>query len=105
MREGLVVENGRAVGFCGMVCSDCPEYKATQKNSGTERKRVAELFAKQYVQEYKSEDFNCDGCTNDGKRIFSFCQVCKIRECGREKGIKNCAFCEKYPLREALRSV
>lgn len=85
------------VGFCGIVCSDCPVFKATVNNDDVERKRVAELFTKQYEREYKPEDINCDGCVSNGERIFSFCSVCGIRRCGREKRIKNCAYCADYP--------
>jgi hypothetical protein len=85
------------IGFCGIVCSDCPVFKATQMNDIAERKSVAELFTKQYGREYKPEDINCDGCVNDGERIFSFCSVCGIRQCGREKRVKNCAYCTEYP--------
>ena len=85
------------VGFCGIVCFDCPVFKATGNNDDEERKRVAELFTKQYGRECKPEDINCNGCVSDSERIFSFCRVCKIRECGRGKRVKNCAYCSEYP--------
>jgi hypothetical protein len=91
------MEDEMVVGFCGIVCSDCPVFKATLKDDDEERKRVAELFTKQYRQEYKPEDINCDGCISDRKRIFSYCSACEIRECGKEKRVKNCAYCSEYP--------
>jgi hypothetical protein len=87
----------KIIGYCGIICSDCPVLMATQKDDYTERKRVAELFTKQYGREYKPEDINCDGCLGDSLRIFSYCGVCEIRKCGREKKVRNCAFCEGYP--------
>ena len=72
MCEGLVMENERVVGFCGIVCSDCPVFKATLNNDDEERKRVAELFTKQYGREYKAEDVNCNGCISKSQQIFSF---------------------------------
>lgn len=85
------------VGFCGIICSDCPVFKATLENDDVERKRVAELFTKQYGKKYKPADINCDGCVSDSERIFSFCGVCGIRRCGREREVKNCAYCAAYP--------
>jgi hypothetical protein len=91
------MESVRVVGFCGIVCSDCPVFKATLKDDDAERRSVAELFTKQYGREYKPEDINCDGCISDSERVFSFCQICEIRECGKKNGVKDCAYCIEYP--------
>ncbi len=85
------------IGYCGIICSDCPVLIATQKDDDAERRRVAEIFTKQYGKEYKPEDINCDGCISDSPRIFSYCNVCEIRKCGIEKNVKNCAHCTEYP--------
>lgn len=87
----------RLVGYCGIICSECPVLMASQKNDDAERKRVAEIFTKQYGKEYKPEDINCDGCLSDTQRIFEYCNVCEIRKCGMEKKVKNCAYCSEYP--------
>jgi len=87
----------RLVGHCGIICSDCPVLGATRKNDDVDRKRVAELFTKQYGKEYKPEDITCDGCISDSSCVFSYCNVCEIRKCGREKKVKNCGFCSEYP--------
>lgn len=88
---------GRVVGYCGIVCSDCPVFVATQKGDDVERKRVAEIFAKEYGREYRLEDINCDGCVSDSSRIFWYCNECEIRKCGRAKKVENCGFCVEYP--------
>jgi hypothetical protein len=87
----------RIVAYCGIVCSDCPVLTATQKNDNQERQKVADMFTKQYDREYKPNDINCDGCLTDGPRIFSYCGICKIRKCAKEKKVENCAFCSGYP--------
>lgn len=87
----------KMIGYCGIICSECPVLVATRKNDDIERKQVAETFTKQYGKEYKPQDINCDGCISDGLRIFSYCNVCEIRKCGREKKVKNCAYCSDYP--------
>ena len=86
----------KMIGYCGIICSDCPVLIATQKDDDAERRRVAEIFTKQYGKEYKPEDINCDGCISDSPRIFSYCNVCEMRKCGREKNVKNCAHCPEY---------
>jgi hypothetical protein len=88
----------KMVGYCGIVCSDCPVMIATRKNDDAERQRVAEIFTKQYGKEYKPEDINCDGCVSgDDARVFSYCNICEMRKCGKEKGVSNCASCADYP--------
>jgi len=87
----------KIIGCCGIICSECPVLTATQKDDDVERQRVAEIFTRQYGTEYKPEDINCDGCISDSSRIFSYCNICEIRKCGREKEVKNCAYCHEYP--------
>jgi len=87
----------RVVGYCGIVCSDCPVFVATQRNDDVERRRVAEIFTRQYERKYAAEDINCDGCVGDGSRVFSYCNICEIRKCGKERGFVNCAYCGDYP--------
>lgn len=87
----------KMIGYCGIICSDCPVLMATQKDDDAERKRVAEIFTRQYGKEHKPEDVNCDGCISGSSRIFSYCNVCEIRKCGREKEVENCAYCVEYP--------
>lgn len=87
----------RIVGYCGIICSDCPVLIATEKDDDMERRRVAEIFTKQYGDKYKPEDINCDGCIGDRPRIFGYCNVCEIRKCGEGRNVNNCAHCSEYP--------
>lgn len=86
----------RIVAYCGIICSDCPTFKATKANGDVERRRVAKLWTKQYGREYKAEDINCDGCLTEEARIFGYCKTCKMRRCARERNVENCAHCEDY---------
>ena len=86
----------RVVAYCGIICSDCPTFKATKNDDDAERRRVAELWTKQYGREYKMEDINCDGCLTKGRRVFSYCIVCEIRKCAQERNVENCAYCVEY---------
>lgn len=87
----------KIIAFCGLVCTECPAFLVTQKDSNAERKAVAEQWSKRYNTDIKPEDINCDGCTSTSGMIFNYCNVCEIRRCGKEKHIKNCAYCDEYP--------
>ncbi|KPK78635.1 MAG: hypothetical protein AMJ89_00885 [candidate division Zixibacteria bacterium SM23_73] len=86
----------KMIAVCGLVCTECPAFIATQKESDEERKKVAEMWSKEFKVELKPEDINCDGCIADSERLFSHTQVCEIRKCGLDKKVKNCAHCEEY---------
>ena len=86
----------KMVAFCGITCTECPAFLATQKDDDNERKKVAELWSEQFNAEIKPEEVNCDGCLSDNGRLFGHCKVCEIRKCGQEEGIKNCAYCDDY---------
>jgi len=84
------------VAYCGITCSDCPTFKATKTNDDAERRRVAELWTKEYGRPFKPKDINCDGCLTTGTRIFNYTGICEIRKCGQGRKVQNCAYCEDY---------
>ncbi len=86
----------KQVAYCGMICSECPGYIATQKDDWEERKRVAELWSKIFGVEITPEYVNCDGCKGGG-RLIEYCKICEIRNCAIGRGIENCAYCSDYP--------
>jgi len=86
----------KMIGFCGIVCSECLGFLATQKDDNDERRKVAELWSKQFNVDVKPEDVNCDGCLSESGRLIGHCKVCEIRKCGQDKRLKNCAYCDEY---------
>ena len=86
----------KMIGFCGIVCTECPGFLATQKDDDEERRKVAELWSKQYNADIKPEDVNCDGCLSESGRLIGHCKVCEVRKCGQDKSLKNCAYCDEY---------
>jgi len=86
----------KVVAYCGITCSDCPTFIATRKDDDVERKRVADLWTKEYGHEFKMGDINCDGCLTRGTRVFNYCNVCEIRKCGQQRNVRNCAYCDDY---------
>ncbi|MCK4404418.1 MAG: DUF3795 domain-containing protein [candidate division Zixibacteria bacterium] len=86
----------RMIAFCGLVCSKCPAFIATKKNDDDERRKVAEMWSKEFKVDLKPEEINCDGCVVDSENLFSHTKVCEIRKCGKEKKVENCAYCDEY---------
>ncbi len=85
------------IAYCGLVCTDCPAYLATQAGD----RQALEKIAVQWREEYDAPDLTvdsviCDGCLNGGRKC-GHCAECEIRACGVEKGILNCAHCDDYP--------
>jgi len=64
------------------------------------RKKTAERWSSKDFP-IKPEDINCDGCISE--TVIPFCEECNVRKCGLEKGVKNCAYCTEYPVKN-LRS-
>ncbi|MFX1494871.1 MAG: DUF3795 domain-containing protein [Promethearchaeota archaeon] len=83
------------IACCGLNCSDCPAYIATQNHDTIELEKIAKKWSTDTMQ-FNANDILCDGCFSDD-RIFQWCKECDIRSCARKKGLESCAYCEVYP--------
>jgi Protein of unknown function (DUF3795) len=84
------------IACCGLVCTDCPTYLATQADDDAAREKTAKEWSKLYGAEIKPEQINCDGCQSEGGRLFGHCLECKIRSCAHDRGFVTCAECPDY---------
>lgn len=82
------------IAYCGLNCTECPAFIATQENDDKKRKEVAEMWKGELNTELKAEDINCDGCLSNSGRLFLHCSQCNVRKCASEKSLDNCAHCE-----------
>lgn len=87
----------KMIAYCGLVCTNCPTYLATQANDDVARGKTVELYAKKFGLKLKIEDINCDGCLSAGGRLIRYCQLCEIRKCCINKKVAHCAACEEQP--------
>jgi hypothetical protein len=85
----------KIIAICGITCTECPAYIATQSNDDELRTKTAGEWSKMFNAEIKQEDINCDGCNTPGKKI-QHCTECEIRACGIDKGLMNCSQCSEY---------
>lgn len=84
---------------CGLVCSHCDAYRATEANDPAKLEQVAAFWRKiNHCDEITAEYLPCEGCMNDGGRKTFFCEkLCRVRPCAVENGVRVCSECPKYP--------
>lgn len=90
---------GKLIGCCGILCSECEAYIATQNKDYEKIKDLAKQWS---TEDYKikPEEMICYGCCTKSVKKFKFCNECEIRLCSVEKAIENCAFCSEYPCKK-----
>ena len=84
----------KLIAYCGIDCSTCPAYLATQSGDKKEITKVAKEWSNDSMS-FTHEEFLCNGCNQEGQ-IFSWCAQCSIKICCRDKGYENCAHCDDY---------
>jgi hypothetical protein len=85
------------IAYCGLVCSKCPTFLATQKDDDIAREKTAALISEKYCLNFKAEEINCDGCLSSGARLIGYCHTCEVRKCAIKKSIENCSVCDELP--------
>jgi ethanolamine utilization protein EutP (predicted NTPase) len=86
----------KIMAFCGVNCTKCPVYIATQNKDDEARKQVAHKWSSP-DEPLTPEDLDCDGCLVVGKKLYRFCATCEVRMCGFKKNVETCAHCDEYP--------
>ena len=84
------------IGYCGLNCTKCPAFKATQANDDTLREECARTWSVQFKHDIKPDQINCNGCKATGKKFF-FCRICGVAKCASERGLDNCSPCPDRP--------
>ncbi len=86
----------KIIAYCGLVCSECKGYLATQANDWPALEALAQETREKFgVADATAESVRCDGCLGTGRKI-GYCAQCAIRACGVERGVANCAHCADY---------
>lgn len=84
------------ISCCGLDCSKCEGYLATQADDDEMRASVARQWSERHNADIKAEHINCDGCRSDGRKFVYCSDLCEIRKCCMDKGFANCAACDQY---------
>ena len=87
----------KMIAYCGLVCTDCEAYIATQANDLAALERMAARAREQFNNpDLTVESAMCDGCLSNSERLCGYCFECQVRACGMERGVVNCAHCADY---------
>jgi hypothetical protein len=87
----------RMIAFCGVICTDCPAYLATQLDDYDALEQVLAHWREDFNAPHITvEDIVCDGCLTRDGRLNGYCQHCRVRPCGMARSVPNCAYCDKY---------
>ena len=86
----------KIISYCGLVCTDCPAYVATQADDHAALEQVAAQWREDYSAPNITVEYTvCDGCTTKGRKNGHWAE-CDIRACAMERGAANCAHCADY---------
>ena len=85
----------KIIAYCGLVCSECEAYQATQANDMPALEALAVRWSAEFNGDLKAADCLCDGCLGEGRQI-GHCAECGIRACALEHGVANCAACADF---------
>lgn len=83
------------IAYCGLNCSQCDAYIATQADDNAKREATAQQWSRMYNADIQPAQINCDGCKSKGVQFFH-CNHCDIRQCCTSKGVEHCAACDSY---------
>lgn len=87
----------KIIAYCGLICTDCPAYIATQADNRAALEKVAAQWREEYnAPNITVESVVCDGCLTDDGRKCSHCFECDIRACALGRSVANCAHCQDY---------
>lgn len=86
----------KMIAYCGLTCSECPAYQATQTGDPAALEAVAARWRVEYhAAGITVKDVICDGCVVEGRHCAHWSE-CDIRACGQARGVANCAHCADY---------
>lgn len=86
----------RMVAYCGLVCTDCESYKATQAGDRKALEALARRAKADFGVDTTADGCMCDGCLPAQGRRIDYCSKCEIRACAVSKKVPNCAHCPDY---------
>lgn len=91
------------IAVCGLTCTECEAYLATQANDEAAKERIAVKWREQFnAPGITAAYVTCDGCLAFDGRLGGHCAECNIRACGVERGLPNCAHCAEFDTCEKL---
>jgi len=86
-------KNKEIMAPCGLYCGTCGIYIATRDGNEKFKAALGKIYGT------KPEETECLGCMQPDppRKLYGYCQSCKIRECIRKKGYYSCLQCDQWP--------
>ena len=79
------------IAACGLDCSQCESYLATQSNDLLVLEAVVEKWSQEcHASSLTVENIQCDGWMTAGRKV-GHCSKCKIRIYAIERDFTNCS--------------
>ncbi len=87
------------ISACGLICSKCDAYIATQLKDRNLLEVVAADWRKRFHNPYiRAECIQCNGCMTEGGPKCVQCEnSCQIRKCVLANCLSSCGECANYP--------
>jgi hypothetical protein len=79
---------------CGYRCDLCLAYKPNVEKNPSNQQKLSAGWLKYFGFRIPPEQVICDGCLSEHPRLID--QACPVRPCVIEKGLEDCAQCERY---------
>lgn len=87
----------KILAYCGLDCSECEAYIATQNNDQAGLEAVAKDWSRRYGgQGLGADACVCDGCSTGQRASTAHAAACGIRVCASKRGVTSCAHCADY---------
>jgi hypothetical protein len=95
------------IAYCGLDCTACPTYIATQTADRALQEKTAREWSKLFApftgrNDLRAEEMVCDGCKAAEERVFLGCRVCGMRKCASGRKFDTCAECDRFETCEQL---
>ena len=85
------------IAFCGLDCSNCKAYLATQARDFLAIEQIAAEGRLTFNDSTIDAAYvMCDGCPTRTGRLCGYCQQCAVRACCLQRGYQNCSQCPDY---------
>ena len=85
------------IAYCGLDCSACTAYIATQAGDLDAQERLLAQWRVQFHEpDMPLAAVVCDGCSPAAARQGGYCFACPVRACALGRGLETCGHCPDY---------
>jgi hypothetical protein len=89
-------QGGIMIAYCGLDCSKCIAYLATQANDPGQIAEVVKKWSVEFHADMQPGHVICDGCKAGGRKSFYCGHMCKIVKCCAGKKYATCIECPDF---------